>query len=282
MNNRRRSHDGTFDFQYKDMLTREFLERKYLQEKLSASQIAHTVGCCKWTVREYLRRHNIARRLNSYALHLRYAKSFQLTDEVKNYVDGLVLGDGHIFQKNKWSARYDQGFSARFRGWAFRILQDFHKFGIEGSFLETVTKDTIIKKTGQHLKSFLCIMLYTKFYETFTFFRKRWYVNGIKVIPRDIELTPQLLANFHMGDGEHDLATGRVAFSVNSFCAHDVKFLVKKLQDTLGVEAKVYPNRGQDNQPRIKLSRKDSEIFLSYTKLFKVSCFNYKWGIRNE
>jgi len=275
---RHRLPNGRFDFEYKETLAQEFLKQKYLEEKLSASQIAQIVGCCKATVLEALRRFNIPRRNRSYALHLRSRKNFNLTKEVKNYIDGLLLGDGHILQKSKWSARYDQCFSIRFREWAEKIREDFLKFGIESNLLQATTRETVIKKTGQRLGSFAYVMLFTKFYEEFVSFRKRWYVNGVKVIPRDIELTAQLLANFHMGDGEYDPSTGRVAFSVNSFSLDDVKFLIEKLEDVLGIKAKVYLDRRQNNQPRIKLGRKDSEIFLNFIRPFKVTCFQYKWG----
>ena len=120
-------------------------------------------------------------------------------------------------------------------------------------------------------------MLFTKFYEEFLLFKKRWYPNGTKIVPKDIEFTPQTLANWHMGDGEYDPSTGRVAFSVNSFTTSDVEFIVDSLSEILGVSPKIYPVRSQNNQPKIKLSRNDSEIFIVYTHKFKVPCFNYKW-----
>jgi hypothetical protein len=276
---RHRLPNGRFDYEYQ-ALTQEFLTKYYLEERLSSAQIGQLVGCSKHTVLQYLRKFNIPRRTSSYGRHIRAEKHFNITNEVKNYIDGLLLGDGHIFQKNNWSARYDQGFSVRFVDWTKKIREDFQRFGIESNQLITTNKETVIKKTGQHIGAFGYVVLFTKFYEEFVAFRRRWYQNGVKVIPKDIELTPQALANWYMGDGYYDdlPLTKRVAFSTHSFSNEDITFLVRKLSETYGFCPKIYYDRNQDNQPIIKLSCKDAERFLEITEPFKVSCFNYKWG----
>jgi len=263
---------------YRNVLTKEFLEQKYVKEEMSTRKIARIVGCDKATVIAYLRKYGIPLRSNAYARHLSRKRNFDLTKDVKEYIDGLLLGDGHIYQKSKWSARYDQSLSIRFKEWADKIQQDLLRFGIESSTLIYETPVTIIKKTGQVLGPSKMIMLFTRFYEEFVVFKERWYKDGFKSVPRDLELTPLVLANWYMGDGDYDRHTKRVTLNVNSFSLDDVNFLIRKLRE-MGFKAKNHPKTNQDNQPRIRLTPESSRRFLEITEPFKVSCFDYKWGL---
>ena len=49
------------------ILTKQFLEQKYIIRKLSTLKIAEMIGCSDWTVRYYLRKYNIAIRTKSEA-----------------------------------------------------------------------------------------------------------------------------------------------------------------------------------------------------------------------
>lgn len=262
---------------YRDTLTEEFLRREYLVNLKSQRQIAYTVGCDRKLIQNYMRRFGIPRRSSAYALHIRHKKNFNLSQEIKNYIDGLLLGDGHIRQKSCWSAPYIQTFAIRYEKWTRKIQRDFKKFGIVSNTLEQTQEAKTMKKTGQQFPLSEMIKLSTKFYEEFILFRKRWYPNGFKIVPKDIELTPQLLANWHMGDGEFDTNTRRVALAVNAFSLLDVQFLINKLKE-FRIESKNHPKRTQGNQPRIRLNSRNSEKFLDITEPYKVSCFDYKWG----
>jgi len=263
---------------FEKILTRDFLISEYVIKKKSSIDIAREVGCCKKTVLDYMERYGIPRRSSGYSKHLKMTNHFPLTREAINYIDGLLLGDGHILQKTQYSARYDQQFSARFRLWAEKVRDDLARFGIESRLIEYNAKATIIAKTGQRLPPFRGILLYTRYYPEFVFFRRRWYPNRVKSVPRDIEFTPQVLANWYMGDGDYDRNTKRVTLNVNSFSLDDVNFLIKKLRK-MGFKAKNHPKTNQDNQPRIRLTPKSSRRFLEVTKPFKVPCFDYKWGL---
>ncbi|GAG86671.1 unnamed protein product [marine sediment metagenome] len=185
---------------------------------------------------------------------------------------------GYVEQKTKWSARLFQGFARRFKQWAYKIKDDLLEFGIESKMSDIMTNDTTIKKTGQHISPRPAVILFTKYYEEFTEFKKRWYPNGKKEIPSDIKVSPSLIANWHLGDGEYDPTTGRVGLSINSFSKTDVFLAKNKLKHELGIDPKVYPNRRQNNQPRFKFSQTDSKVFLQYIKDWIVPCFAYKWG----
>lgn len=279
---RDRNFKGQFLPIYEKLLTKKFLEKKYLSEELSLKQISEIVGCDKKTVLNYFKKFKINTRPSIYAQHLRLKRNFIITKEVKNYIDGLLLSDGYIAKKSKWSARFDQGFSFKFMNWAKKIKKDFLNYGIESNIIKAKTKGNIIKKTGQYLKPIQYVYLFTKFYEEFLIFKKRWYPNGKKQIPKNLEFSPQMMANWYMGDGYYDSNKGRSAFSVHCYDNDEVKFLSDNLNRILNIQPKIYPHRNQDNQLILKLSRKDSKIFLNYIKPYKVKCFDYKWGNIDE
>lgn len=74
--------------------------------------------------------------------------------------------------------------------------------------------------------------------------RGDWY-KGHKIVPRNIEITPDTLLHLHMGDGCTD--KDMIVISTHSFNVDDVKFLVIRLREDAGVHA--MPKR--TNRPSI-------------------------------
>jgi hypothetical protein len=60
--------------------------------------------------------------------------------------------------------------------------------------------------------------------------REKWYPNGKKMVPKDIELTSLMLAIWYMDDGS--LSGGRIAtLATMGFSKDEIEFLIKKLSD---------------------------------------------------
>lgn len=262
------------------LMTKEYLMQEYVNNEQSLNQIARKIGCSKKLVLINIKKHKVSTRSNSLAMHIRSRRNFKLDGKVKNYVDGLILGDGHIFQRSQYSARYDQSITTKCREWADRIKLDFSDFGIDTALLDYMSSPMVIKKTGQVISSFPQVLLFTKFYEEFAFFKERWYPNGgTKTIPDDIEMAPITIANWYMGDGNFENTTGRIEIAINSFSPNDIQIVQTKMFKTLGIQPKIYPRRNQNNQPRMKFNRIDASKILKYTQDYKIPCFDYKWGI---
>lgn len=265
---------------FKEILTKEFLINEYSAREQSMNQVADMIGCSKKYVLLKLKEFNIPRRMVNYALHLRNKRSFNLTQQIRSYIDGLLLGDGHISQKNKWSARYDQGITRCHGSWVKKIQQDFKDFGIESKIIEVHQNPTIMRKTGQQLREYHGFLLYTKFYTEFNDFRRRWYQTGSKTVPRDIMFTPQFLANWIMSDGDYDKSNGRLSFSVNALPLKDIDFLIEKFAK-MNILAKNQMKHNKNvgyAQPRLRLNRENTNKVLRITDPHKVPTFNYKWG----
>jgi hypothetical protein len=109
--------------------------------------------------------------------------------------------------------------------------------------------------------------------------RKRWYPNGIKIVPKDLKLNAAVIAFWMQGDG--DAGKGgkngnsvTVNFSTNSFTFDDVTFLRDQLQE-LKIEANLKLKRGKEHLISIS---KASEIkkLMDMIKPYILGCFQYK------
>lgn len=256
-------------------LTKYFLEQQYSIEKKSTTQIAKMVGCSHMTVSRYLRKFNISRRERSESIHLSRKNNFIMGDAVRTYIDGLLLGDGSIPKARKYAANYYHGCSIKSEQWLKKIKSDFECFGIDSTIKKYVVPARIIK--GKRVASSDAIMLYTKSYEEFKIFRERWYPNGTKIIPKDVSITPFLLANWFMGDGNYNKTPLSLSLATNKFTKEDICFIIHEIYDVLGVAFHIVT--ADANQFIMQLTKKiDVQKFLEYIEPCRISCFNYKWG----
>ena len=201
---------------YKKILTKEVLIEEYVKNKKSTTQIGTQFNCPAITVFRHLKKHKIPIRTKSESIHLRRKNNFLIDDQSKNYIDGLIIGDGSLGNHNKWSAGYFQGFAIRYNEWAEKIQNDFKTFGIKSNLAERTLPERIIKK-GKVTPPSDIVILWTHSYEEFLFFRKRWYPNGRKEIPKDLEINAQMLANWYMGDGSINSRQKYIVLSSLSF-----------------------------------------------------------------
>ena len=109
--------------------------------------------------------------------------------------------------------------------------------------------------------------------------RKRWYPNGIKIVPKDLKLNPVIVSFWFQGDGDagrggKDGNSVKANFSTNSFTLEDVKFLMEQLMD-LGIESTTYMK--EKTHPIISISTA-SEVkkLMDMIRPFMLECFQYK------
>ena len=201
-----------------------------------------------------------------------------LSKEQVQYIDGLMLGDGCIADANAkhyTPTRYIQPFAHKYKEWAQKIQSGFHEFGIDSGVVPKVSR---IKD-----KKYMGWVLHTRGdvnKSIFPLLRERWYngrmnKNGwiIKTIPSDIDLSsPQLLANWYMGDGTYNKEHMYCCLATGGFTKLKLFNLCHQLNKILGV----HPTITKTNY--IYMSVQDSLVFLDYIKDYKVDCFAYKWG----
>jgi len=104
----------------------------------------------------------------------------------------------------------------------------------------------------------------------FTKLREKWYPNGKKIVPKDIELNRTVVLHWYLGDGTLDNQVGAV-FCTDSFSKEDNKVLIEKLNF---YEFDAYL---KESTNRIIIPNKKVFEFLNFIGISPVVCYNHKW-----
>lgn len=195
----------------------------------SAASIAKEYGVSVWS---------IITRLNKSGIHIRSNKEqnekrLNLTANQESFlvdiVDGLLLGDGWIDIKGL--LRIDQSHKR------YCLLEDISTklaiIGVHSRILPISPKKKII--AGREINSGGGSLLYTPAYIEIQRQRNRWYPEGIKRIPKDINISPLVLSYWFAGDGTYN-SNGILSFCTNGFIKADTEFLINKIKE-IGIEA---------------------------------------------
>lgn len=211
---------------------------------------------------------NIPIRTKSESLHVFKKNNFEITPYIKDYIDGLIISDAHITD-DKWSGNLQQSFASYYEDWMKKLISDFASFGVK---TKCVYKEGgVVEICGSTCYRNPHFRLRTLNYTEFKIFRDRWYLKNKKIVPKDINLSPIMLANWYMGDGCACRDEGMLALATNAFELEDVKFLSDKINTTLFIKSKV------NKKNEIYIPHYHADIFLDYIKEFKIGCFDYKW-----
>lgn len=207
-----------------------------------------------------------------------YKSNLIITEKLRPYIDGLLLGDGSISSQNNNTGLYEQ--HCIYKEWLDKIKVDFSLFAIESK----IGSETTQSSKWMDVSSF-SYRLSTKYYIEFKEMKKMWYKpifyedkDGYeyfkykKTVPKDIQLTPECVANWYMGDGDCHKHNYNKRLSSCGFNNEDVYFLSNLLNNTLDIESYV------DKRNTITIGKLSDRIeFLNYIKDFKVSCYDYKF-----
>jgi hypothetical protein len=96
---------------------------------------------------------------------------FEYNTKVKEYVDGLIMGDGGVYQHG-YGACFVQAFALRYGEWGAKIQKDLARFGIKSSLSKRPHNGLGNAKERYELS--------TNSYKEFLYFRYRWYPHGKK------------------------------------------------------------------------------------------------------
>lgn len=268
--------------QEKAFRSRIWLEYQYLTLHKSIYKIALEYRYDPATIHKWLKRFQIPIRGYSEAARLN-SNHVDLTFEATEFMTGLLLGDGHLSQ-HKWSSTYCE--SSKSEGYLEWTSKELTNFGIEQSGrIKRQEKDThfpdnkVCHTVTFHYNSRCYIELkdlWRKWYRPATEEELKvrpW--KFIKIIPRDLKLTPLTCRQWYIGDGwlTHNAKSKYVSFATNGFTSSEVCFLVNLLRRE-GFKATRYV----DNS--IHTSTKSAESLLNYIgpcpEEIK-SIYGYKW-----
>lgn len=260
-----------------------WLSRKYLS---SNSYIAaREAKCCPSTIIRWLKYFNIRVRGYSEARRLQ-SNHVDLRGRVLEFLNGLLLGDGHLNQ-HKWSSAYCE--SSKSKGYLKCLSEELENFGIEQcGRIKRQEKDMhfpnnkICHTIAFHYNSQCYIELkdlWRKWYRPATEEeRKVWpWRKFVKIIPLDLELTPLTCLYWFLGDGHLDIALNGKAFGITlcsqCFEVTEVDFLMALL-GSLGFKI----SRNADN--KIRIWTRSAQGFLSFIGPCpeKINdLYGYKW-----
>lgn len=249
----------------KQYQNKQWLCKKYYDENLSTSEIGEVCGVTDEPIRRWLIRFNKPRRSLSESIHLSRANHCNLSQKAIEWFNGELLGDGNLSSRSPYSARF--AYTSKYIEYAEYVRDTLESFGIEQS--------GIIRR--KYHKDLDC---YTYHYRSLSYvellpIRKKWYPNGKKIIPRDLELTPLTLRQEYIGDGLlYHAHNGRPNISLYTcgFNISDVEWLIKQL---IELEFKA-TRRPSDNS--ICISAYSAKDFLNYIGECPVKCYQYKWN----
>jgi len=254
---------------------KEWLKGKYIDEGLTTIEIGKIFGVCNSCIGRNLKKLNIPIRPRAEAAHLPVANHCNLSQEAIDWISGELLGDGSIQSVSPYSAYFV--YSSKYLEYIKYIKDTLKSFGIKGGNI--IKRYHTKEKTGFAKQDY-----YSYFYRSYCYvelfsFRKKWYLEGKKIIPKDLILTSLTLRQHYIGDGSlcHP-KTGRpyAYLYTNGFFVSDVEWLTNQINE-LGFKATRQP---VTNSIRIfSCSIKD---FLDYIGKSPVKCYEYKWNLNKK
>jgi len=250
---------------------KEWLSHQYLSLMKPQNVIGETCGSSPGTIGKWLSIHGIEKRSLGLIKHLSCGNMLDISKEGVQFIDGLLLGDGHIDHRSVYSSRYQH--SEKHEEYLAWLSEKLHGFGIGQSGSITLME---YPEQGDDVTAYhYC----SKSYDGLLEFRNRWYADGKKKVPKDLVLDPLAAFNWYIGDGnlKHPRkARPFIELCTCDFTTCDVHFLIEKLGD-VGIIGTRTPS---DNT--IRLSNKNALIFLDFISpyySYAKTCYKYKWDL---
>lgn len=189
---------------------------------------------------------------------LNYNISFM--DEHIDFIDGFLLGDGHISKDNchlSWSFKHDE----------FSKFIENNLSSYSPKSMKRFVKDKRLKNGGT-----FSIRGNTKCHPDFKKQRDRWYPCGVKTVPKDVSVSPSSMLVWYLGDGM--LLNYSAMLCTDSFLESDVDFLIKQIRN-VGITCN---KRDTSGKPRIVIPSSGLKSLFNYIGWESpVSCYDYKF-----
>lgn len=126
---------------------------------------------------------------------------------------------------------------------------------------------SIVKRFDKRFsKTYTSYRFWTRQY--FISWRKKFYADNKKIIPKDIQLTPLVLAVWYMDDG--CLSDNKCIIATDGFSKEDIVFLQKLLLEEIGIKTSV------KNGSKLLIRKESFNIFFSLVSPYILKCLRYK------
>lgn len=261
------------DRRYRD---KEWLETKYIDEKLSTYKIGKLCGVTEDCIQQWLKRFKIVAR-----------PGFIINNSVESpaideLITGTILGDGSLCWGSHGVSVYFS-MTCKYELYLEYVRDNFESLGL-------MSRGRLKGYTNTFGKFYIWQTLYYRGYLVDLY--KKWYNNHKKTLPEDIHITPTTLRIFYIEDGglSVNLKTeyvNAVYLFLNDFCMDDIK----RLRELIAIEIKTPVDDIRINE------NKKGQYGLTINKRFAIKAFfeyigdcpqellpiyGYKWPDRFE
>jgi len=239
------------------------IAKLYFEKGMSCQKIAKLYGCHPSTVFLKLKHHGYKLRKWGEVRHI------QLTRELLEFLTGHLLGDGSLSfccpRKRKQGKSAMFHFVSKYFEYIMWTAEQLSLFGVKVSPIYSE-----ISSTGG-----IVYRLRSKCYREFAELKHKWYPYGKKEVPRDLNLSPNVLKYWYLDDGTYRVRRNGRCEEVSLCSKADPNtklFLVGRLHE-IGIEATA---RREGITIRKRSQRRFFQYMLSDDP-FIPRCFLYKF-----
>jgi len=263
-------------YKYPQLNDKDWLHQKYVVEQLSTVKIGELVGAKRAnSVRQALIRQGIPVRSVSDGLTCnRENDFFVLNQEV---IEGCLLGDGFLRAHNPDSDNSYPYFSKR------NINYDHIAYVAKNVFSKNWKQRVRENNEKFEARRYVIFSLRSYSHKELKPLFNRWYIDGTKIVPEDIDLTPTVLLHWFMDDGnsyqrrkESKTKQVDITFCCESFSKSEQIVLCDKLKDGYGIDSSIRKCQWGSGW-RIHLSQNPTKIFYDVIGKCPVKSMEYKW-----
>lgn len=186
---------------------------------------------------------------------------FEFSDSQKEIFDGIMISDGSLESPKALGSRLTLGF--KYKETLERIMQDLNNM----EYCPIYEYDYIEKRNGNRIINF-----FTKTHTSSTLFTEynRWYKDGIKIIPKDIKLTPLLCYWWYVMDGY--IIDGNINLCTDSYNTNELLFL-KELFQKINIFCNITCKK------RLFFPKKETIKYFNYIKSIEIQKeYEYKFN----
>ena len=199
-----------------------------------------------------------------------------LTSMQKEVLYGALLGDGSIV-KHKSAVNAVFAYISKSKQHVEFVSNYFNEY-LSG---EKIKDFSILDGRTNKIYSGSKIRTYSN--KAFTEEYEKWYKNGIKTIPPDLQLTPLTCLIWYIGDGciSHSKNTQYIKLATQCFSKEDQeRILIPQLQEFEAHLIKADTSNNGEQQYFIYIPRRKIKKFLEYIGPCPFPDYQYKWDYR--
>jgi hypothetical protein len=188
-------------------------------------------------------------------LHRRKNLILVVSNRQKEILIGSILGDAYITERGQIQIEQSAD-QKEYLAWKKKELETISYKNI--SFVKRFDK--------RYQKENYSFRFWTR--QFFQDWRTKFYSNKKKVVPRDIQLTPLILAVWYMDDGCY--SDNKCVIATDGFSSNDIAFLRELLYVTYGIESSL------KNSSKLLISNISIENFFSIISPHIILSMRYK------